>query len=108
MNKLLADYVIKVEYPNVSGAEHLETLQHRDLLAEVEGDFSDEERKTLVTSDRVLMSNAAEVCQELSGFLNLENYRISKGICSRQWWWYLDVLAYLPESQNDLHATLLV
>jgi hypothetical protein len=54
------------------------------------------------------MSNAAEVCQELSGFLNLENYRLSKGICSRQWWWYLDVLAYLPESQNDLHTTLLV
>jgi hypothetical protein len=63
MNKLLADYAIQVEYPNVSGAEHLETLRNRDLLAEMEDDFSDEERKALVTSDRMLMSNATEVCQ---------------------------------------------
>jgi hypothetical protein len=108
MNKLLADYAIQVEYPNVSSAEHLETLRNRDLLAEMEDDFSDEERKALVTSDRMLMSNATEVCQELSGFINLEKYRMSKDICSRQWWWYLDVLTYLPESQNDLHTTLLV
>jgi hypothetical protein len=108
MNKLLADYAIQVEYPNVSGAEHLETLRNRDLLSEMEDDFSDEERKALVTSDRILMSNAAEVCQELSGFVNLDKYRLSKGICSRQWWWYLDVLTYLPESQNDLRTTVLV
>jgi hypothetical protein len=39
VNKLLTDYAIQVEYPNVSGAEHLETLQNRDLLAEMEDDF---------------------------------------------------------------------
>jgi hypothetical protein len=108
MNKLLADYATQVEYPDVSGAEHLETLQNRDLLAEMEDDFSDEERNSLIASDKMLLSNAAEVYQELSKFLNLEQYRRSKGICSQQWWWYLDVLTYLPESQNNLRTTLLV
>jgi hypothetical protein len=65
MNKLLADYAIQLVYPDVSGAEHLETLQNRDLLAEMADDFSDEERKTLVTSDKVLLSNAVEVYREL-------------------------------------------
>jgi hypothetical protein len=106
MNKLLANYAIQVEYPDVSGAEHLETLQNRDLLAEMEADFSDEERDALVTSDKMLMSNAVEVYKELSRFIDLEQYRRSKNICSQQWWWYLDVVTYLPESRNELCETV--
>jgi hypothetical protein len=40
VNQLLQNYSIQVDYPDVSGAEHLEVLQIRDRLAEAEADFT--------------------------------------------------------------------
>ncbi len=39
MNRLLVHYGVDVQYPEVSGAEHLEMLQLRDRLAELEPKF---------------------------------------------------------------------
>jgi hypothetical protein len=36
MNRLLAHYRVDVQHPEVSGAEHLEMLQIRDRLAELD------------------------------------------------------------------------
>lgn len=96
MNQLLENYVIQVEYPDVSGAEHLETLEIRDRLSELESNFSSEERSILFEADRKLMANTPQIYQELLRFIDLGQYRTEQHISPQKWWWYLDVLNYLP------------
>ena len=45
MNRLLAHYCVDVHHPDVSGAEHLEMLEIRDRLAELEPALTPKERK---------------------------------------------------------------
>jgi hypothetical protein len=63
VNQLLQNYSIQVDYPDVSGSEHLEVLQIRDRLAEAESGFTDEERAILVEADRKLMMNTMKIYQ---------------------------------------------
>jgi hypothetical protein len=102
VNQLLQNYSIQVDYPDVSGAEHLEVLQIRDRLAETEADFTSEERAILVEADRKLMMNTTKIYQELSQFIDLSRYRTDQGISAQKWWWYLDVLNYLPSGLGQL------
>lgn len=96
MNKLLNIYHLSLDYPNVSGAEHLELLAIRDQIAELEVDLKEEEQKKLSEADRKLILNAPLLYQELSRFINLADYRKNHNISSEKWWWYLDVLSYIP------------
>jgi hypothetical protein len=50
MNKLLEHYTIDVDFPGVSGAEHLEMLQLRDQLFELEATLSEAENAPLAQS----------------------------------------------------------
>ena len=46
MNRLLTHYCVDVQHPEVSGAEHLETLRIRDQLSEVEATLSEADLAT--------------------------------------------------------------
>ena len=98
MNKLLQHYVVDVEFPDVSGAEHLEMLNIRDKLFELEATLSGPEMEALATADRRLIERAREFYTELSRFINFEQRRQAQQIPVAQWWWYLDVLAQLPQT----------
>jgi hypothetical protein len=93
MNALLQRYIINTEFPEVSGAEHLETLQMRDRLLELESTLSSEEREHLAQADRRFIQHAPQVLQELSQFVDLATQRRTQDISAERWWWYLDVLA---------------
>jgi hypothetical protein len=93
---LLEHYQIDVEYPNVSGAEHLQMLQLRDALARQESSLDFQERQALAAADQRLLEQAAEFYAELSRFIDLAQYRREQQVDSSQWWWYLDVLVQLP------------
>ncbi len=75
MNKLLNIYHLSLEYPNVSGAEHLELLSIRDQLAELETELNSEEQTILSKADQTLLTHATVIYQELSRFINLADYR---------------------------------
>jgi hypothetical protein len=92
MNKLLNIYCLSLNYPDVSGAEQLELLEIRDQIATLEAEFSPEEQKILIESDKKLIANAAVFYQEISRFINLSEHRKKNNISSQKWWWYLDVL----------------
>jgi hypothetical protein len=92
MNKLLNIYCLSLDYPDVSGAEQLELLEIRDQIATLEAEFSSEERKILIESDKKLIANASVFYQEISRFINLSEHRRKNNISSQKWWWYLDVL----------------
>jgi hypothetical protein len=96
MNRLLAHYRVDVQHPEVSGTEHLEMLQIRDRLAELESTLTSEEQNALVEADRVLVERANAFHQELLRFLDLAAYRREHGISAARWWWYLDVISHLP------------
>ncbi|WP_332983208.1 hypothetical protein [Microcoleus sp. A003_D6] len=98
MNSVLENYCASVDFPDVSGAEHLEMLQIRDRLAESESQLSEEEKILLTKADRQLIEHVNVFYQELSRFVNLAEIRKAEAIIPQRWWWYLDVLVVLPIS----------
>ncbi|NER34642.1 MAG: hypothetical protein F6J93_11550 [Oscillatoria sp. SIO1A7] len=98
MNDLLKNYSIGVEFAEASGAEHLEMMQMRDRLFEVESGLTAEEKQILAVADRQLIARAPEFYRELLRFVDLRARRQSQEIPPQRWWWYLDVIAYLPDS----------
>jgi hypothetical protein len=101
MNRLLVHYCVDVQHPEVSGAEHLEMLQIRDQLAELEPTLTSEEQKALGEADRLLVERATAFYQELLRFLDLAAYRREHGIPPVRWWWYLDVVSHLPPPKDE-------
>lgn len=65
------------------------------FIAKVEVEINPVERKILSDADKKLIANARLIYQEISRFINLADYRQKHHISSKQWWWYLDVLANL-------------
>jgi hypothetical protein len=53
MNRLLVYYCVNVQHPEASGAEHLEMLQIRDRLTELEPTLTAEEQEALAEAGRV-------------------------------------------------------
>jgi hypothetical protein len=70
INSLLKKYCLSVEFPNVSGAEHLEMLQIRDRLAEIDSDLSEADQTLLMKGDRQLIESVNHFERELSHFVN--------------------------------------
>lgn len=99
MNKLLRTYIDSLDYLEVSGAEHLELLDLRDQIEKIINTFSQFEQKKLQEADKKMLANISIIYQEISHFINLENHRNEQHISPHQWWWYLDVLSFLP---NDI------
>jgi hypothetical protein len=102
MNRLVVHYRVDVQHPEVSGAEHLEMLQIRDRLAELESTLTPEEQSALAEADRVLVERASAFHQELLRFLDLAAYRREHGIQPARWWWYLDVICHLPLLKDEV------
>lgn len=96
MNELLHNYVVDVEYPEVSGIEHLQLLETRSQLARIELTLSAAERQALVDADRKLASQADKFLTELSRFVDLTEERKRRQPLSTEWWWYLDILVRAP------------
>jgi hypothetical protein len=105
MNRLIVHYGMAVQHPQVSSAEHLEMLQIRDRLAELESTLTSEEQKALAEADRILVERASIFHQELLRFLSLAAYRREHGIPPARWWWYLDVVSHLPPLKHEAPDT---
>ena len=101
MNRLLMHYCVDVQHPEVSGAEHLEMLQIRDRLAELEPMLTPVDHEELVEADLVLVEQAAAFYQELLRFLDLAAYRQEHSIPLTRWWWYLDVVSHVPLFKDE-------
>jgi len=107
MNILVKNYSVMVQFPDVSGVEHLEMLQVRDELAQVESHLSEEEKRLLADADRRLVEQARVFYEELSRFVDLTEKRKFEEITPQRWWWYLDVLAFLPNlGKQDLTSSV--
>lgn len=72
-------------------------LQIRDELAIIENELNGLEKEELSLADQLLIKNAKQFYNKLSSIIDLKQKRESEQISSAFWWWYLDVLANLPQ-----------
>ena len=91
MNKLLEQYRIDVDFPEVSGIEHMQMLETRSNLAVIEAQLSLVERQTLEIADQKLATHAVAFLAELNRFVDLAEERQLRHVSPSEWWWYLDV-----------------
>lgn len=108
MNNLLKQYIIDVDYPEVSGVEHLQMLVTRSQLAAIEAQLSEEEQQMLAAADHKLVVYAKSFLAELNRFVNLNEERQQRRVDPAEWWWYLDVLAQAPTFSKQILTSTLV
>jgi hypothetical protein len=95
--ELIAAYEVDVRFPDVSGMEHLEMLLTRSEIAKGEAHLTAEQRLRLAEADKVLLQQAKAFSQAINKIADLEAWRLDENVPVTHWWWYLDVLAHIPE-----------
>ena len=96
-DQLVAAYEVDVRFPDVSGMEHLEMLRIRSDIARGETHLTAEQRARLAEADKLLLQQARRFYQAIQRIADLEAWRCQQGTPPTHWWWYLDVLAQLPD-----------
>lgn len=93
----LTAYEVDVEFPGVSGMEHLQMLMTRNELHSA-GHLLDRKQKArLAPADRKLLQQALPFYDTIQEIADLASWREhAGGVSPEHWWWYLDVLAQLP------------
>jgi hypothetical protein len=95
--ELIAAYEVDVRFPDVSGMEHLDMLLVRSEIARGERYLTAEQRVRLAEADRMLLRQVRRFYQAIHRIADLQAWRRGESVSPVQWWWYLDVLAQLPE-----------
>jgi hypothetical protein len=99
--ELVATYEVDVRFPDVSGMEHLDMLRVRSELANYESELTVEERMRLLEADKALLRQVRHFYKAIHKIADLEAWRRDENIPITHWWWYLDVLAQIPELPTD-------
>ena len=94
--ELIAAYEADVQFPKVSGMEHLDMLITRSEISRNELHLSDEERERVVNADKVLLQNARQFYESIQAIADLASWRRDENVPPTHWWWYLDVIVKLP------------
>ncbi|MBI3923725.1 MAG: hypothetical protein HY318_20055 [Armatimonadetes bacterium] len=103
--ELIGAYEVGVQFPDVSGMEHLDMLMTRSEIAANEPHLSDEERKRVSEADRALLQHAQEFCESIRSVADLASWRRDENVPPSHWWWYLDVIEQLPTNSKRREAT---
>ena len=96
--KLIAAYEIDVQFPDVSGMEHLEMLLVRTEIDRLKEHLTAAQRQRLAQADQMLLEQARRFYEAIARIADLDVWRSEQDAPPAHWWWYLDVLAQLPES----------
>lgn len=101
---LITAYETDVQFPDVSGMEHLDMLMTRSEIAQNELHLSHKERKRVLKADKQLLLQAKQFYKSIQSIADLASWRHDNNVSVTQWWWYLDIIAQLPES-SELSST---
>jgi hypothetical protein len=94
--QLIEAYEADVEFPQVSGMEHLHMLMRRSEIARGEAHLSGEQRQRLSQADQALLRQARQFYAAIQAVADLGQWRRNQAASPTQWWWYLDIIAQLP------------
>ena len=93
----LSAYETDVDFPDVSGMEHLQMLMTRSASHRVEDQLTTEQQIRLSNADKRLLQRAHLFDQAIQRIPDLARWReIGTDVTPEHWWWYLDVVAQLP------------
>ena len=98
--ELIATYEMDVQFPEVSGMEHLDMLMTRSDIAQNELHLSDEERKRVLKADKLLLRRAKQFYKSIQSIADLSSWRRDESVPAAHWWWYLDIIAQLPAKKS--------
>jgi len=98
--ELIVAYETDVQFPDVSGMEHLDMLMTRSEIARHERHLSDEERKRVLKADKLLLRQARQFLESIQSMADLASWRRDEGVSVTHWWWYLDVIAQVPATSE--------
>ncbi len=93
----LNQYEADVRFPDVSGMEHLDMLLTRSRIAAHQEEMMPEQHIRLLEADRQLYSNAEAFFRAIARVADLSVWRNDSAVSPEDWWWYLDVLASVPQ-----------
>lgn len=96
--ELIAAYEADVQFPEVSGMEHLDMLMTRSEISRDELHLSNNDLERLQKADRLLLKNAKKFYEAICAVADLSSWRRDENVPSTHWWWYLDVIAQMPEA----------
>jgi hypothetical protein len=94
---LLTHYETDVRFPDVNGMEHLDMLLTRSQIAAHKGELTPEQHARLLDADQRLIHNADQFYKAISAVADLAEWRSESATSPEAWWWYLDVLASVPQ-----------
>ena len=89
-------YEVDVQFPDVSGMEHLDMLLTRSRLVTLESDLTDDQRQRVAKADQLLFKQATQFYKSIDQIANLPSWRKEENVPANHWWWYLDVIVELP------------
>lgn len=93
----LTQYETDVRFPDVSGMEHLDMLLTRSQIAAELSDLNPEQQSRLLYADQHLLHNAEQFHRSIAQVADLAEWRNESAASPEEWWWYLDVLASVPQ-----------
>jgi hypothetical protein len=94
--ELISAYETDVQFPDVSGMEHLEMLMTRSEIARHEARLSHVERQRVQRADHQLLRHAKQFYASIQAVADLDSWRRNENAPVTHWWWYLDVITQLP------------
>lgn len=97
-NELIHEYEVDVEFPDVSGIEHLDMLLARSEIAEIEHTLTNEQRQRVYKADKHLIEHAQQFYDSIQRIASLDQWRHRHNAQITHWWWYLDVIAQVARS----------
>jgi hypothetical protein len=93
----LTQYETDVRFPDVSGMEHLDMLLTRSRIAAHHEALLPDQHVRLLEADRRLFDKAEVFYRAIARVADLTAWRNDSAASPEEWWWYLDVLASVPQ-----------
>lgn len=97
LQSLLESFEADVQFPDVSGMEHLDMLMSRSQIVKYEAHFTGKEKERLRKADRLLLQNAKQFYSAIRQVADIAIWRADEKVPPSHWWWFLDVVVQLPE-----------
>jgi hypothetical protein len=73
-DELVREYEVDVEFPDVSGIEHLDMLLARSEIANIEHHLTDEQRQRVYKADKQLVEHAQQFYESIQRIASLAQW----------------------------------
>lgn len=106
VEELIFAYDVATQFPDVSGAEHLDMLLIRSDIENYKSQLTLAQMQRLAVADNRLMRQARAFHLAIGRMANLAQWRTEENAPPSHWWWYLDVFVYAWPNVQYVRTTV--